>query len=248
MVRLAKNHNSLLDLFRFTSAFLVVISHYFLISFDLQNAGIIGYVGVEFFFVLSGFVLAPQLNLVFNDRKLSTTSTFLIRRWIRTIPPYLLALVLMQNLKSWDSGESFLRYATYTQNILFDNSTPVIFAAAWSLSVEEWSYVLIPLLYLSFKSVMKKENKIYVLLNCLIAILFLKLLFLCGVQFSNAELFDLRRSVLFRIDAILIGICFSYSIFEDKYNKTYLILIFSTTPFRVLPCLPANDTLSPTLN
>lgn len=68
------------------------------------------------FFVLSGFVLAPQLLMCFEQPR--HVSTFLQRRWMRTIPPYLLALVAMSLIAGQLGSDDFLRFAFYVQNLL----------------------------------------------------------------------------------------------------------------------------------
>ena len=51
--------------------------------------------GVEVFFVLSGFVLAPQIVDWVVGRPWRNLGVFLARRWMRTIPPYVVALVVV---------------------------------------------------------------------------------------------------------------------------------------------------------
>ena len=56
-------------------------------------AEVVSITAVEVFFVLSGFVLGPQIVLCARRRNWATLRTFLLRRWMRTIPSYLVALL-----------------------------------------------------------------------------------------------------------------------------------------------------------
>ncbi len=94
------------------------------------------------FFVLSGFVLAPQILMCFERPTLFPT--FLARRWMRTIPVYLLALVCISLVTGKLGSDDFLRYAIYSQNLFRQSNATDYYSIAWSLSVEEWFYILFP--------------------------------------------------------------------------------------------------------
>ena len=83
---------SLLNIYRYFAALIVCISHFIFYLNKSIYSEFTSILGVELFFVLSGFVLTPQiLRLEKNLKK--NLKIFLIRRWIRTIPPYLVALI-----------------------------------------------------------------------------------------------------------------------------------------------------------
>lgn len=102
--------------------------------------GICGSFGVEIFFVLSGFLIG-QLIVKEVLRPPSTRGLlhFWSRRWFRTIPPYLLVLLLRRLVGRplrW-------RYFVFLQ--FFDPSVLGEFPISWSLAVEEWFYLLAPI-------------------------------------------------------------------------------------------------------
>jgi len=107
----------------------------------------------------------------------------------------------------FESGSflNFLRYLSYTQNIFSDNSSPNFYSVAWSLSVEEWFYIIIPLcLFILVKVVKRISNKIQTV--CIIVILigiFLKFIFMPSPDLWGEEI---RRSVFFRIDSLCYGV------------------------------------------
>src|SRR5262249_21127344 len=82
-----------LDLVRGAAAFCVAIPHYFVLnSTDWPTAEAVSVLSVEVFFILSGFVLAPQIMFCSRDGRLVNLLIFLVRRWMRTILPFLVAL------------------------------------------------------------------------------------------------------------------------------------------------------------
>src|SRR5450755_424336 len=142
-----------LDFLRGLAAFSVAIPHYFTLNATGHKfAEAIAITSVEVFFVLSGFVLAPQiLNLVVGSPT-RNLRIFLIRRWMRTIPPYLIALVSVALLTGQLLSLDFIRYAFYVQNLFLQANTNDFFPVAWSLSVEEWFYVTFaPMLFIATK-------------------------------------------------------------------------------------------------
>ena len=75
-----------LDLLRGMAAFAVMVPHFFMyyLRDAATTAEIVSVTAVEVFFVLSGFVLGPQIVLCAERRDWLTVRTFLVRRWMRT--------------------------------------------------------------------------------------------------------------------------------------------------------------------
>lgn len=85
---IGKQRNFGLDLIRAISIALVIIDHRFDIMFE------IGTVGVQIFFILSGFLIGQILLKDFkNGSNGATILKFWKRRWFRTIPLYYLVLI-----------------------------------------------------------------------------------------------------------------------------------------------------------
>ena len=221
-------HYPLLNIYRYFAASIVCISHYILYWNESEYFEFTSILGVELFFILSGFVLTPQiLRLEKNPKK--NLKIFLFRRWIRTIPPYLVALICASILFGYGDILNLLKFLTYTQNILGDNSSPNFFSVAWSLSVEEWFYIFLPLSILLITQVKIKHFKINVLGICVIIILVLNLIRFYynneGINWGE----DIRRSVIFRLDSLCFGI--GAYILKDRLKKEYVILcIICTVP------------------
>ena len=135
-----------LDLLRGLAAFAVAVPHYLVLSSTAADLSeIVSVLSVEVFFVLSGFVLAPQILLCVKSGAWRTLRTFLVRRWMRTIPPYLVSLGAISMLVGQVSGADVWHYALYVQNFAAQINFHDYYPVAWSLAVEEWFYVTFPL-------------------------------------------------------------------------------------------------------
>ena len=80
-----------LDLLRGIAGYGVAITHYFYFVQKKLDFEYYSFLFVEIFFVLSGFVLSNQLIKIYKDRK--NIKIFYLRRWLRTIPLYFVALI-----------------------------------------------------------------------------------------------------------------------------------------------------------
>ena len=132
-----------LDFLRGAAAFAVAIPHYLTANAPFQPyADAFAIAGVEVFFVLSGFVLAPQIVDWVVGKPWRNLGVFLVRRWMRTIPPYVVALVVIALLTGNLMTADFVRYLFYVENLFSSANHVDFYPVAWSLAVEEWFYVL----------------------------------------------------------------------------------------------------------
>jgi len=108
-----------------------------------------GFLGVQLFFVLSGFLITTlMLREVRRTGRLNLRQ-FYWRRFLRIAPAYLAFLAALGALQACRQarldGREWLALATYTVNFL-PGSLPWQISHVWSLSVEEHFYLLWPLL------------------------------------------------------------------------------------------------------
>ena len=141
-----------LDSFRFFAVLLVIVSHW--VPNNKINILPNGYLGVTFFFVLSGYLISSNLFYLkqgIDKKEISVAKAFGIfysRRTLRIFPLYFLVIFLLYFLdKSIFSGK-FIWYATYTPNFLMfkEKHWPGMLSHFWSLGVEEQFYLIWPLL------------------------------------------------------------------------------------------------------
>ncbi|HMK13842.1 MAG TPA: acyltransferase, partial [Burkholderiales bacterium] len=160
---------------------------------------------VEVFFVLSGFVLGPQLLLCAQRKNWTTLKIFFIRRWMRTIPSYFVALLAVSVIFGSIGTADFFRYTFYVQNLFSQHNAYDYYPVAWSLSVEEWYYVSFPTLLLLVGKLVKRKDVWH---QCLIAaLLFIMTVSACRLYFGNTPDWgaSVRRVVAFRVDSIGYG-------------------------------------------
>ena len=132
-----------LDVLRATAIILVVVYHWPRVESQhvFRIISHFGYLGVDLFFVLSGYLIVGQSFglLVKNE---FTLKGFYLRRLLRTLPNYYFILLI----SVWLEGISHFdwRYLFFLQNIggLYN------FTHSWSLCVEEYFYLFLPLIIL----------------------------------------------------------------------------------------------------
>jgi peptidoglycan/LPS O-acetylase OafA/YrhL len=153
------NYIKQLDSVRAIAVFLVIIWHWVPHNTVTENLHS-GSLGVNAFFVLSGFLIT-QILLSDRDKAESLNSSrstvlrnFYVRRILRILPIYYLTIVLATLLNHQYSlginGGEMASNVTYTSNfyIYVNKAWPVASLHFWSLAVEEQMYLLWPLLIL----------------------------------------------------------------------------------------------------
>jgi peptidoglycan/LPS O-acetylase OafA/YrhL len=112
-----------------------------------------GMIGVDVFFVLSGFLITSILVSEYDRRHGISLKAFYLRRLLRLAPPLLLMLSVFVMLSTWLDPDPQSRYeeaaiaAAYLTNWarMTENFQPAFLAHCWSLAVEEQFYLLWPL-------------------------------------------------------------------------------------------------------
>lgn len=121
------------------------------LSYPLHAPGALGFLGVDLFFVLSGFLLAlPFLSAVNGTRNWPSLRIFAQRRARRVLPAFwaqLLVLTLVTAVVVGPSGIQPLAIATQALFVqeLFPHLA-LLNPVYWSLPVEWWFYAWLPLL------------------------------------------------------------------------------------------------------
>jgi len=140
-----------LDLLRALAIIVVVIYHAGIMGFPLPSrVHRWGWIGVDLFFVLSGYLIGGQLlaELARNDRL--NLPRFYTRRALRILPAYFVILAIYFLLPLWreylDMAQPLWKFLFSVQNIALHGGTA--FSHAWSLAVEDQFYFVLPFLLL----------------------------------------------------------------------------------------------------
>lgn len=204
--------NAWLDTCRAFAIVLVLLSHgrFFLRDQFPAAEGLRfgGFLGVELFFVLSGYLIGGILLTSFkNEASRPWRDGFYARRWLRTLPNYYLFLVVnlllaWQGIRAADVSGAWL-YAIFAQNLAWPTAS--FFTESWSLAVEELFYLGFPLLIIALRKIFKGSPDkamataaIAVAMGSLVA----RLVAAEGSSWDE----DIRKVVLFRLDALMYGV------------------------------------------
>lgn len=208
-----------LDIFRATAILLVIFFH----GNYLLEPVLPGFPytrlpdGVELFFVLSGFLIGGILiktiekENTFNFRSLIY---FWKRRWMRTLPNYYLVLLLNiivtyfalnGNLTAAINWKFFL----FLQN--FNAPFHSFFWESWSLSVEEWFYIFLPVIVMILFIALRNHLSVkWILLTAILLLISFPLVYRYAISTSIMDGFHydiiFRKTVLTRLDSIIYGV------------------------------------------
>ncbi len=133
-------------------AVLLVIVHHWLSENRILNFLPNGALGVNIFFVLSGFLITGILLKSKQQveqqglKKVTLFKNFYVRRTVRIFPIYYLLLLVFWIINDPAIQKDGIYYFTYTSNFLFYNEQffPGRLSHLWSLAVEEQFYIFWP--------------------------------------------------------------------------------------------------------
>ncbi|EJN23469.1 putative acyltransferase [Pseudomonas sp. GM79] len=208
-----KNRVPWLDVCRALAICLVLLSHgrVFLIPIApwTQTFKFGGFLGVELFFVLSGFLIGSIMisKVEASNSSFGWVPNFWTRRWFRTVPNYVLFVainfLLLFSIRP-NVIPDLLMYLTFTQNLAWQH--PGFFPEAWSLAVEEIFYLITPLVVGVFLLIQKKPR--LAMLSGALTILVFSIGARGYVVFTTNPTFDdgVRKISLLRLDALMVGV------------------------------------------
>ena len=202
----------------------------------------VGWVGVQFFFVLSGFLITGiLLDMKKSLRPREYFSKFYGRRFLRIFPLYYFYLLLMAGVAIWLLSIAYrpgamkiflgqVRYAAfYVYDFFFATSfgnNSSFLDHFWSLSVEEQFYIFWPLLILLIpEKALKKLFLSFIVLGPLLRLIFLLI-------YRSGEFDFLARSAAWfiyplpfsHIDAFAFGALISRYPFPKAKTQFFILL------------------------
>lgn len=196
-----------MDILRASAILVVIFDHSWYFTQEskyLKNPfSACGFIGVELFFVLSGFLIGQiVINKLSANINFKNLLNFYSRRWFRTLPVYYLMLItlIVGSNFIYHTSNFHPEYFFFIQN--FFPQQLDFFGVAWSLSIEEWFYFLLPLLFLLVPK--KREVKTLKFLLVTVAAIFLIKVLITLNQ--NLSFEQIRKNIPLRFDSLLIGV------------------------------------------
>jgi len=246
---LHSNRNFGLDVLRSIAIWLVIHSHMQpRLPFESRELTVIArgsaVLGVDIFFILSGFligrILFRELLSGGDDFTWVKLKIFYYRRWLRTLPLYYVVLLLLL-LKSWLINawtgwhqhyfvflQNFCNLDQFVDIAKFDPSVSRAemkwFGVAWSLSVEEWFYLLVPIALLLLIG-RKPLLQLAILSSYIFLILIVKGEY--AAEFQPTFNQGIRKVIPLRFDTLLIGVGAAF--FESRFPKIFRALGWKIT-------------------
>lgn len=201
-----------LDLLRALAVSLVLASHgswFFEQPEESVFANVTATLGVEIFFVLSGFLVGGILfeQVSSGASWQSLLPTFWARRWIRTLPSYYLFLGLNILIYQNSGLPPLAPYFAFLQN--FAHPIPAFFPESWSLAIEELFYLFFPLIVMAFSKVQGRSTRTFIAAGAFVFLMSLALRIGAVILFEPTMEAGIRKVAIFRLDAIMTGV-FAY--------------------------------------
>ena len=207
-----------LDLLRAFAIMFVVVMHGSILLSGYVYGYRINYLlldGVTLFFVLSGFLIGRILLKTMEKETFGTRALveFWVRRWMRTLPLYFLVLVFL--IVAWKiQGKPFktdiVPYFFFAQNIVTPHAN--FFGEAWSLTVEEWFYLSIPLLIFAathFTKIDRKKIIVSAIISVIIVVTLGRIFHAGTIDIQHWD-GGMRKLVVTRLDSMMFGVAGAY--------------------------------------
>jgi peptidoglycan/LPS O-acetylase OafA/YrhL len=219
-----KNRVFGLDLMRALAIIFVVMGHASMLEKAETNFPWIRLVdGVELFFVLSGFLIGGILIKKFQNSDslgVKTIGNFWMRRWFRTLPNYYLILIInilfvYFGIIKEDFSQFNWRFFLFLHN--FSQPFYGFFWESWSLSIEEWFYLLFPIVlgvnYLILKSLKVSKKNIFLTSVFIFLLVSFSLRFFIASEFEVDNFWlgvKIYKVVIYHLDGIALGLLAAY--------------------------------------
>ena len=223
-----------IDVLRGMAVILVMFRHFHSTDFKiripiLQN---IGWIGVDLFFVLSGFLISSLLYKEIDKNGNINFKRFFIRRGFKIYPSFYMLIIFAILIKTITekgiSGKEFLVECFFLQSYLKG-----MLVHTWSLGVEEHFYIFLPLMMIFFiKITTKKISE-----SNIISYSFLIIAVLCLTQrcynafYAEPELYKNIFNTHIRIDSLFAGVFlayhfrYNYTLLKEIVNKYHLLFL-----------------------
>jgi peptidoglycan/LPS O-acetylase OafA/YrhL len=224
-----------LDFLRGIAVILVLFRHHAFIN-NTHNAG---WIGVDLFFVLSGFLVSGLLFREYIQLKKVDIKLFLVRRGFKIYPLFYLAILITVIIELMQ-GSKISKRALLSELVFMQNYFRNLWNHTWSLAVEEHFYFFVALMIVILVKIKKLENvKLFTGIFLLTAFMCLCLRIYNGLYVPFDYPTHLFRTHL-RIDSLFFGVILSYyysfrkesfvTFFQRNYTLLYLMAFVLVLP------------------
>ncbi len=190
-------------------AVLVVLFHHWTFSHFFQAWG---WVGVDLFFVLSGFLISGLLFREYQKRQSIGFKRFFIRRALKIYPAFFLFLIVTGVAGHFILHNAIPPVLYLNESFFVMNYLGGVYPHTWSLGVEEHFYILLPmfLLFLIRRSSDRDDPFRVVPLACLVVGLFCIVTRAIACSIASPNYDALYQATHNRIDALSFGVLLGY--------------------------------------
>lgn len=211
-----KSRNVQVDLLRFMAIALVLCFHF-------DDILPWGFLGVDVFFVISGYLVSKPLIASFENKNKINWREFAIKRIFKILPSYFFFLFVAYVIARLFilpefPIEVFGRQEYLSFIFLYVNYTGTlswIFGHIWSLCIEEHFYIFLPLVFLLMYFVQKKFNQNFLII-ILVSVIFSTIGFRIAGHHNGSDTFSATHM---RMDALVYGVLISLFEYRNRLNQ-----------------------------
>lgn len=181
-----------------------------------------GWIGVDMFFVLSGFLVSGIYFREYQKTGSISIGNFLIRRGFKIYPTfyfYLLVTLLIALLTPFQ-----VTLKQVLGEVLFiQNYHERIWGPTWSLAVEEHFYILLTLFFWGFRSILKENIFRYVPhLFVVIALLCLTFRIILNINHTEFNFAQQYQPTHLRVDSLMFGVLIAYFYYFKPHRLEFI--------------------------
>jgi peptidoglycan/LPS O-acetylase OafA/YrhL len=224
--------NQSLDVLRCVAILLVIGRH-----FPYYPAWAkIGWIGVDLFFVLSGFLISGLLFVEYKTHGRIRFWRFVVRRGFKIWPSFYLmvgAFVAISLIFHEDNWHAIVASLFFVQNYLPESLLPTIVGHTWSLAIEEHFYIALPLLFIALSYNRRREP------FTPIPVIFVLTTITClALRCFTMAPGDTPWGTQLRVDSLFAGVMLGYLYHFRRTSFDRLTGNFAL-PIAAMCCLPA---------
>ncbi len=206
-----------IDFLRGIAIILVLFRHFDILKILNQ----IGWIGVDLFFVISGFLVSGLLFKEYQNTNTINGKKFFIRRAFKIYPLFWLITIYVILIHHY-TGFGTPLHQILAEFFFYQNYTEGILAVSWSLAVEEHFYILLIIslhFAIKYKKMLHIKGFNIVVISILLFCLVLRLII--NSTCNEFNFFKQYTPTHIRIDSLCFGVLIAYNYY---FNKDWLIL------------------------